>query len=267
LQIRVIFLNASPAFSNRRENAMSSPTAHNRQERDQWLGRSRKVWNERASRWDAMLDEHPEQRDGELQRVIAALGVQPGMRLLDAGCGSGQWAVGFAEYGSQVTAIDLSPSMLSHARQNAAEAGVDIEFREGDIAGIEDPEATYDVIHCRCSLQFNPDPVAVLRVFQRILKPEGRLFVAVPGALSPIYAASWRRYIDTDVVNNHMLPWELEALLEHLGWQLIGGWGMYMEAASGAPALTLEQSESLPRALQQATSTFWATIATREIAP
>jgi hypothetical protein len=38
---------------------------------------------------------------------------------------------------------------------------------------------------------------------------------------------------------------------------------MYMEAANGAPALTLEQSESLPRALQQATSTFWATVATR----
>jgi ubiquinone/menaquinone biosynthesis C-methylase UbiE len=211
-----------------------------------------------------MLDERPDERDQELQHSIVALGLQPGMRLLDAGCGTGQWAVGFAQYGCRVTAVDLSTAMLAHARQNATEAGVDIEFRESDIASISDPPATYDVIHCRCSLQFNPDPVAVLRVFQRILKPEGRMLVAVPGALSPIYSASWRRFIESDTINNHILPWEVEALLEHFDWKVVDGWGTYMNAAGGVPVMPAEESERLPRALQQATSTFWATIATRE---
>ncbi len=251
---------------DRSARPLKGPTVNHSQQRDRsdreaWLARSRTTWNDRAADWNAMLDEQPEQRNAELDRAASALQLQPGMHLLDAGCGTGQWAVGFASRGCQVTAIDLAPEMLRRARANAEEAGVEIAFREGDLSTLPDPDATYDAIHCRCALQFSPAPVDVVLEFLRVIKPGGRVFVSVPGALSPIYAGSWRRFIEP-TINNHMLPWELEALLTELGWEITDGWGAFMEAAGGEPLATPESAQSLPLRLRQAAATFWITIAT-----
>src|SRR5687768_631453 len=62
----------------------------------EWLARSRAAWNSRAAGWDAMLEERPDLRQMELERALVALALSPGLRVLDAGCGTGQWAVGFA---------------------------------------------------------------------------------------------------------------------------------------------------------------------------
>src|SRR3990172_2399110 len=98
-----------------------------------WLEHTRAAWNERADGWDRMHDALPQERGGELLRMLDALDIQPGMRVLDAGCGPGQWAVALAQAGALVTAIDLAPAMLAHAARRAATAGVTLELREGDI--------------------------------------------------------------------------------------------------------------------------------------
>ena len=242
---------------------MSHNPASDAESREAWLARSRAAWNERAASWDAMLEERPDQRRHELERTIAALDLRPGMRVLDAGCGSGQWAVGMAAHGCRVTAMDLAPAMLERTQSRAREAGVEIEFREDDIGRLPDPDATYDAVHCRCVLQLSPDPAGVLRGFRRVLRPEGRLFVSVPGALSPIYDASWRRFVEPDTSNSYMVPWELEALLDHLGWRIRDGWPWIGPAGNGIQN-QLDEAElrRLPRRLQQAAATFWVTIAT-----
>lgn len=251
---------------------MSLNPAGTDEQRATWLDRSREAWNERAAGWDSMLEERSEQRQLELERAMVALALAQGMRLLDAGCGTGQWAVGFAHFGCDVTAIDLAPEMLVRARVHADVAGVSIQFREGDITDIADPDGTYDAIHCRCAIQFNPDPAAVLREFHRLIAPGGRLFISVPGALSPIYSNAWRRFIEPGVFNNRMVPWELEALLHELGWVVLGGWGSFAPAGNGMPNVfqgesgaatssTEEQVQSLPEPVKQAVSTFWVTIA------
>ena len=235
--------------------------ARNAEERADWFERARRSWNERAAGWDQMLEERPRDREQELQRAIAALDLQSGMRVLDAGCGTGQWAVGMARHGCAVTAVDLAPAMLERARARAREAGVNITFREGEIGTLAEPDGAFDAVHCRCVLQFTPDPAAVLREFARVLTPGGRLFVAVPGALSPIYAESYRRFLEP-VSNNRIVPWELERVLDALGWTLLDGWGHY-----GTPnhpdAIPEEDVASLARELRQAAATFWVTIATR----
>ena len=91
--------------------------------------------------------------------------------------------------------------------------------------GPADPAATYDAIFGRCVLLFVPDPLAVLREFRRVLKPGGRIFVSVPGALSPIYNRSWRRFVEPGNEHNFMVPWELETLLSENGWHVLEQWG------------------------------------------
>src|SRR5687768_16290407 len=105
---------------------MSLKPAADDAEHAAWLARSRTAWDERAAGWDAMLGERPDLRRQELERTIAALALRPGMRVLDAGCGSGQWAIGMAADGCLVTGIDLAPEMLRRARANADEAGVSL---------------------------------------------------------------------------------------------------------------------------------------------
>jgi len=239
--------------------APGTPQAH------AWLERARAVWDERAARWDAISQENrvAPDRAADLVRTIDALRVNPGDRALDAGCGSGQFAIAFAERGLQVTGVDLAPAMIERARGHAAERGVAIEWRIEHLAHLSDPAAVYAAIHCRAALQFVPDAVATLREFRRVLRPGGRLYVSVPGALSPIYRESWRRHLDSDLGLNYLVPWELEQLLIADGWTLIDGWGDYGSDISQEPtAFSPEQLSVLDLRLRQAAATTWTLIAT-----
>jgi 2-polyprenyl-3-methyl-5-hydroxy-6-metoxy-1,4-benzoquinol methylase len=230
-----------------------------------WLDRVRANWNERAPSWDAMSEENavaPE-RPADLKRTAEALRLTEGARLLDAGCGSGQYAVAFAERGFRVTAVDLSPEMIARARGHADEHEVEVDWRIGEVARLEDADATYDAIHARVVLQFVPDVVAALREFRRVLKPGGRLYASVPGSLSPIYNLSWRRFVDPQLIGNrYLVPWELEALLNEFGWTVLDGWGSFGRNLMG-DVNPLDQAElqQLDRRLQQAAATTWAIIA------
>jgi 2-polyprenyl-3-methyl-5-hydroxy-6-metoxy-1,4-benzoquinol methylase len=234
-----------------------------------WLARTRAAWDERAPRWDAMASEvtaTPE-RVADVQRTIAALRLTPGAQLLDAGCGSGQFAVAFAALGVRVTAIDLAPEMIARARQHGEGAGGAVEWRTGDLTLLGDADATYDAIHARVSLQFVPDLSAALRELRRVLRPGGRCFASVPGALSPIYRESWRRHLRAEPEwVNFVLPWELEALLTDMGWTIHDGWGDFGSSLSGETSgLTQAEVAGLDRRLQQAAATTWATIASPDL--
>jgi SAM-dependent methyltransferase len=71
------------------------------------------------------------------ESVIEALDLRPGLRLLELGCGPGRLAIAIKRRWPRVTidALDRDPDILHVARANAAAAGVDIRFREADIAG------------------------------------------------------------------------------------------------------------------------------------
>ena len=230
-----------------------------------WLDRSRSAWNDRAADWDAMSEANAvaPDRTADLDRIAAALHLSEGSKILDAGCGSGQWALAFAARGCAVTAVDLSPEMIERARNHAASRNLSVEWRLGDLTAVTDPDATYDAVHARASLQFTPDITAALNEFRRVLRPGGSLLASVPGSLSPIYGRSWRRFIEPDRhAVSYVTPWELELLLEHLGWELLDGWGSYgTDLAGNLATVDAAGAAVLPRRVQQATATLWTIIA------
>jgi 2-polyprenyl-3-methyl-5-hydroxy-6-metoxy-1,4-benzoquinol methylase len=59
--------------------------------------------------------------------------VAAGEAVLDVACGTGVVAVTAARAGARVRGLDLSPVLLEHARKNAALAGSDIDFVDGDV--------------------------------------------------------------------------------------------------------------------------------------
>lgn len=108
--------------------------------------------------------------------------------------------------------VDLAPAMIDRAR--AVERSIAVDWRVGDPSDPTRDDAPYDAIHCQLTLQFVLDPAATLAAFGECLRPEGRLYVSVPGVLSPIYRAAWRRRLDRErlPVVNGPLPWEHERL-------------------------------------------------------
>lgn len=230
-----------------------------------WNKRVRAAWDERATWWDEMSEENARSDDrlADLERLGRSLRLGPGARVLDAGCGTGQFALAFATLGCRVTGIDISPPMIDRARVHGGEVGLDVDWRVGTIDHVDDGHDTYDAVHARNVLQFVEDVPGALREFRRLLRPSGRLFASVPGDLSPIYRNSWKRFLTPELANaNFMTPGELSAILQALDWAIVDGWGEYGQAHPGSPALlTPEKTADLPMALQQAAATTWGFVA------
>jgi SAM-dependent methyltransferase len=105
-----------------------------------------------------------------------------GEAVLDLACGTGQVARRVAplvgEQGS-VTGLDLNPGMLAVARTLAPPHGAAIDWREDDAVEPDLPDAAFDLVLCQQGLQFFPDRAAALRHVRRVLRPGGRLALAV----------------------------------------------------------------------------------------
>lgn len=113
-----------------------------------------------------------------LREALAALdGADGGLRVLDAGGGSGGFAVPLAELGHAVTVVDPSPDSLAALERRAAETGTAERIRalQGDAVGLPDllPAAAFDVVLCHSVLEFVDDPAASLAAIAATLRPGG----------------------------------------------------------------------------------------------
>ena len=121
-------------------------------------------------------------------RMVDTLGPLPGERALDVACGTGVLARELANRlgGANVTGIDINEGMLAVARMRAPE----IQWRNAQADALPFDDARFDVVGCQFGLMFFPDRVAALAEMWRVLRPGGRLAVAVWASLeeTPAYA-------------------------------------------------------------------------------
>ena len=95
-----------------------------------------------------------------------------GKRVLDAGCGFGSYSIYCARQGADVTAVDISPTMIELAEKEAAEAGVKIDFRVRDTTYLEDiPAETFDMAISSVAACF--DMPLFFKEMARVLRPGG----------------------------------------------------------------------------------------------
>ena len=95
--------------------------------------------------------------------------------VLDVGTGTGVLAVLVAKLGHRVQGIDLTPAMLEHAQRRAREAGVAVEFSEGDAMALPLDTDSVDAVVSRHVLWTMPDPAQALREWIRVSRPGGRV--------------------------------------------------------------------------------------------
>ena len=143
----------------------------------------RRTWESAASGWAKWEATFSAGLSGATDTLIDMAGVQPGMRVLDLACGAGSQTLQVARRvgpNGKVVASDISATMLEHARQNAAAAGLqNVEFVESPAEDLEESLIPFDASISRLGLMLFPSPGNALRAVQRLLKPGARFAALV----------------------------------------------------------------------------------------
>lgn len=147
------------------------------------------------------------------RRIIRAeldrLPLDGGVRVLDAGCGSGRTLEELQRYG-EVEGIELDPGAAEVARSRGCG-----EVRVGRLERLPWDDALFDLITCLDVIEHTPDDRVALRELRRVCKPRGFLLVTVPA-----YQALWSLH---DVVNHHYrryAPRALRRAAHAAGWRV-----------------------------------------------
>jgi SAM-dependent methyltransferase len=112
--------------------------------------------------------------------VEELLGDVKGKSLLDAGCGEGYLARYYTKKGADVTAIDLSPSLIETSKMITDSESLEVDYRVGDVCHIESvPNETFDIVLSNLVLLNIPDLVIALKEYNRVLTTGGHLVFSI----------------------------------------------------------------------------------------
>lgn len=107
------------------------------------------------------------------QTIMDAASVSAGDELLDVACGTGNLAIPAAERGAKVTGIDITPKLLEVAQLEAAAAGLEIDFREGDAEALDFADGSFDRVTSVFGMIFAPQHEVAAREMERVCRPGG----------------------------------------------------------------------------------------------
>jgi ubiquinone/menaquinone biosynthesis C-methylase UbiE len=130
--------------------------------------------------YEELWEDLPEQLhppDVSLRRAFALDNVRAGDRVLDLGCGEGDFTVWLAEAGARVLGVDVAEAALRRARRR--HPGVEFELAPID-GELPLPDASYDVVWASEVIEHVADTGRWLSEVRRVLAPGGRLLVTTP---------------------------------------------------------------------------------------
>lgn len=152
-------------------------------EREAIVARERALRDREAEVYDAHRSEESWLRDVEDACLLAALGLEPGQTVLDAGCGTGRHLPALLSHASSVVGVDFSARSLDVARSGiGADAVGRIRLVEADVRKLPLEDAHFDRVICAQVLQHLPsdeDRLAAARELHRVLRPGGILAATV----------------------------------------------------------------------------------------
>ena len=129
--------------------------------------------------WDSAAGASTLDLINKLTALLAQLRRQPDELVLDAGCGTGRYAVAFANAGFRVIGIDSAAGMIRAANKKISVQHTQrLVFQQVSLLDtLPYNDATFDHIVCVSVLQLLRNPLSTLRELTRILKPQGDLTV------------------------------------------------------------------------------------------
>src|SRR3954454_12641293 len=115
------------------------------------------------------------------RNVVDSVQVEPGVTVLDVACGTGNATIPAALAGGRCTGLDLTPELFDAARQHAAEAGVDIDWVEGDAEALPFEDGSFDRVLSTFGVMFAPRHDVAAGELARVIAPGGTAVIACWG--------------------------------------------------------------------------------------
>ena len=111
------------------------------------------------------------------EALVNALGITPGLKVLDLGCGDGTTAVPAAKLGAEVLGVDIAKNLIEAGNKRARESGLtNLKFQEGDATNLQKlNNKTFDLAISIFGAMFAPTPFDVAKEMVRVTKPGGRV--------------------------------------------------------------------------------------------
>ncbi|RYF85391.1 MAG: class I SAM-dependent methyltransferase, partial [Chitinophagaceae bacterium] len=109
--------------------------------------------------------------------LVEKLGIRPGMKVLDLGCGDGTTALPSARLGANVLGVDISRNLVAAANKRIqSESLTNIQIREGDACNLEGiADASFDLVVSIFGAMFAPKPFDVAKEMVRVTARGGRI--------------------------------------------------------------------------------------------
>lgn len=111
------------------------------------------------------------------EKLAGSLGIKPGMKVLDLGCGDGTTAIPSAKLGADVLGVDIARNLVEAGNRRAADERLEnIHFQEGDASDLADIEDNaFDLVVSVFGAMFAPQPFKVAAEMARVTKSGGRI--------------------------------------------------------------------------------------------
>jgi len=136
-------------------------------------------------------------------------------KVLEIAPGPGYFSIELARLGNfQITGLDISKSFVEIARKNAAMAGLNIDFREGNASAMPFEDDTFDFTFCQAAFKNFSEPVQAIAEMYRVLRPGGL------GVISDLRRDASPAEIEREVkgmrlgrINEMMVRWTFDQML------------------------------------------------------
>ena len=119
------------------------------------------------------------------EAVVAGLGITPGLKVLDLGCGDGTTALPAARRGANVLGVDIASNLVEAGNRRAqAEGLTNCRFQEGDATNLSElADRSFDLVVSIFGAMFAPKPFDVAKEMVRVTRPGGRIVMGnwIPG--------------------------------------------------------------------------------------
>lgn len=178
--------------------------------------------------------------------VLELLDVEPGTRrVLDAGCGTGDYVPLLQERYAEVWCMDAAPAMAAKIQERFRDAASSVFAAQGDIERMTYPDGWFDAVVCAGVLEYLTEDGPALRDIYRVLRPGGCAVITVPNALSPwmwldigiyrllrgagsVLAAlglfervAGRPRADRTYTHRYFIPWKINAAASRAGFEVV----------------------------------------------
>ena len=145
----------------------------------------RGMWSAVAAGWGEHAEYVDARGEAVTESMLAESKPQSGERVLELACGAGGLGLAAAALvapDGEVVLSDVVAEMIAIAAARARTLGVEnVGTRQLDLEGIAEPDESYDIVLCREGMMFAPEPERAASEIARVLRPGGRVAVAVWG--------------------------------------------------------------------------------------